>query len=538
MELDMGGSFWRNLPLFKQMAMNNLLLKTHAVLNEIYKVTQNTKELKDLHKSILPLLMELGYSLKDEIYILSHERGKQDAWNDVLHSGSLKIKNTGKLEIFLDHERALKIKDAAKYFSNALPIQAKGGIAVKLSHHYDYLFLYRVENDFVKVFFDIVFNVFAAISHFLASGEENARLKEQIELLKKQIMEVNDQLAEAEKNLKRRLHEIDQLFQVSNELFGMVERENLINTALLIIVGQLGADSTFALLLNPETNTYSDFFSKGFGIEQQTFSLEKDHPLVKYFRDGGDILHFEEIQLDSSKADILPFFTETKAQMVAPLIVDGDLIGILGCGEKLFGGAYDAIDKRIFKVLMNTITIAFKNLFIYEKVSEESLVDKNTGLPNRKYFESRIEEEKSRAKRQKSTLGLFLIMPDTKDVFLSALEQNDLQSLERKMAQKLKGVVRKQDFLALVEPATFALISPGIQEENMYAVVERIKNALEPFSVEESTFQTKELNFEIERYLYPDKEVEFDDRLQLLIKSKEDGTEGDESEFLDLDFNI
>ncbi len=534
----MGGSFWRNLPLFKQMAMNNLLLKTHAVLNEIYKTARNTKELKDLHKAILPLLMELGYPLKDEIYILSHERGKQDVWNDVLHSGSLKIKNTGKLEIFLDHERALKIKDAAKYFSNSLPIHVKGGIAVKLSHHYDYLFLYREENDFVKVFFDIVFNVFAAISHFLVSGEENARLKEQIELLKKQVVEVNDQLAETEKHLKRRLHEIDQLFQVSNELFGMVERENLINTALLIIVGQLGADSTFALLLNPETNTYSDFFSKGFGIEQQTFSLGKDHPLVKYFRDGGDILHFEEIQLENSKAEILPFFTETKAQMVAPLIVDGDLIGILGCGEKLFGGTYDVIDKRIFKVLMNTITIAFKNLFIYEKVSEESLIDKNTDLPNRKYFESRIEEEKSRAKRQKSPLGLFLILPENKEVLLGALEQNDLQSLERKMAQKLKGVVRKQDFLALVEPATFALISPGIQEENMFAVIERIKNALEPFPVEESVFQSKELKFEVERYLYPDKEVEFEDRLQMLIRSNENGMKDDENEFLDLDFNI
>ena len=68
---------------------------------------------------------------------------------------------------------------------------------------------------------------------------------------------------DAEKNLKRRLHEIDQLFQVSNELFGMVDRENLINTALLIIVGQLGADSTFALLLNEEDETYSDFYSKG-----------------------------------------------------------------------------------------------------------------------------------------------------------------------------------------------------------------------------------------------------------------------------------
>ncbi len=534
----MASAMWRNFPVVKHKIINQLLLRTHAVLSQIQKTYYEQKDSKDLHKTILPLLVELAFPLKDEIYVMRHERGKGDVWSDLLRSTNVKMKNTNKLEIFLDHDPALKITNMSKYFGSPLPVDAQGGIAFKLNHSHDYLFLYKKADEFIKSFFEIIFNTFSALAWFFAAGQENSSLREQIELLKKQVIEVNDRLTDAEKNLKRRLHEIDQLFQVSNELFGMVDRENLINTALLIIVGQLGADSTFALLLNEEDETYSDFYSKGFGIEQQDFSLDKNHPLVIYFRDGGDILFYEEIQYKSDMVNILPFFNETKAQMVAPLIIDGQLIGILGCGEKLFGGAYDSIDKRIFRVLMNTITLAFKNQFLYQKVSEESFIDENTGLPNVKYFEKRMDEEKSRAKRQKSSLGLFIIHPLEGDVLAKQLEKNDVLAIERKAAKKLQPIIRKQDFLSIVEPVTFALVSPGIKEEAMFSVIERIKKALEPFAVDEKIHPDRELHFEVEKYIYPEKEIDFELTLGRFLKKEDEEETGGEDLLTDLDFNF
>jgi len=531
-------AIWRNLPFVKYKLLNELLLKTHAVLGQIQKICYKPQNSQELYKTLLPLFVELAFPLKEQIFVFSHERGQGDEWTDLLNSGNLKFKNTNKLEIFLDHEPALKLNNLTKYFATPLPVEAKGGLAFKLTHGHDYLFLYKKADAFIKAYFEILFNTFSALAKYLAINSENAVLKEQIELLKKQIIEVNDRLTEAEKNLKRRLHEIDQLFQVSNELFGMVDRENLINTALLIIVGQLGADSTFALLHNEETEAYSDFYSKGFGIEQQNFSLDKNHPLIVYFRNGGDILFHEDIQFKDSKEDILPFFQETKAQMVAPLIVDGELIGILGCGEKLFGGAYDSIDKRIFRVLMNTITLAFKNQFLYQKVSDESFIDENTGLPNRRYFEKRMAEEKSRAKRQKNNLGLFIIHPAETDSLLKKLDKNLVQSIERKASKKLQPIIRMQDFLAIVAPATFALVAPGIEEEAMFPVIDRVKNALEPFAVDEKIHPDRELRFEIERYIYPQKEVEFELVLNRFLKKEEDEKENDTDLLTDLDFNF
>ncbi len=534
----MASAIWRNFPVIKHKIINQLLTKTHAVLSQIQKTSFEQQGSKELHKTLLPLLVELAFPLKNEIFVFSHERGKGDLWSDLLNSGTVKMKGTNKLEIFLDHDPALKITNLSKYFTSPFAVDASGGIAFKLNHQYDYLFLYKRADEFVKSYFDILFNTFSALSKFLTVNDENATLKEQIDLLKKQIIEINDRLTDAEKNLKRRLHEIDQLFQVSNELFGMVDRENLINTALLIIVGQLGADSTFALFLNEETDTYSEFYSKGFGIEQQNFEIDKNHPLIIYFREGGDILFYEDIQFKSGKNDILPFFQETKAQMVAPLMIDGQLIGILGCGEKLFGGTYDSIDKRIFRVLMNTITLAFKNQSLYQKVSEESFLDDNTGLPNARYFEKRMDEEKSRAKRQKSSLGLFIIRPVEADILLKNLDKNNIQSIERKVTKKLQPIVRMQDFLALIAPTTFALVAPGIEEEAMFSVIDRVKKALEPFAVDEKIHPDRELHFEVEKYIYPQKEVEFEVILNQYLKKDEEEKQDGEDLLTDLDFNF
>ena len=534
----MASAKWRNFPVVKHKIIKKLLLKTHAVLSQIQKTCFEQQGSKELHKTLLPLLVELAFPIKDEILVLSHERGKGDMWSDLLNSTNIKMKNSNKLEIFLDHDPAIKITNLTKYFGSPLSVDAVGGIVFKLSHRYDYLFLYKRADEFIKSYFEILFNSFSALARLLTVGDENVALKEQIELLKKQIIEVNDRLSDAEKNLKRRLHEIEQLFQVSNELFGMVDRENLINTALLIIVGQLGADSTFALLLNKESDTYSEFYSKGFGIEQQNFLLDKNHPLIIYFREGGDILFHEDIQFKTGKDDILPFFAETKARMVAPLIINGQLIGILGCGEKLFGGAYDSIDKRIFRVLMNTITLAFKNQLLYQKVSEESFLDENTGLPNTKYFEKRMKEEKSRAKRQKNSLGLFIIRPLDADILLKELDKNGIQSIERKVSKKLQPIVRMQDFLALIEPATFALVAPGIKEEAMFSVLERIKKVLEPFAVDEKIHPDRELHFEVEKYIYPQKEIEFELVLNRYLKEEEEKKESGEDLLTDLDFNF
>ncbi len=529
---------WRKLPLFKQFAINKIIAGTHSVLSEIYKIVQGDTPAKDVHKAILPLLIELTYPLKNEIDVLAHERGRVDEWEHLLDSMPYKLKNTNKLENALDRRFAFKIYTFSKYFSPPFPFEIQGGLAFKFNNRYDYLILYKEENNFIKTYFEILYTVFSAMALYWASKSENQSLKEQTEFIKKQLLESNEKLTEAEKTLKRRIHEIDQLFQVSNELFAIVDRDNLINTALLIMVGQLGCDSTFALLLNESKDAYSQFYSKGFGIEHTDIELAKDDPIINYFKNGGDILYFDEIKFKNDMTALMPFFQESKAYMVAPLVVDEHLIGIIACGEKLFGGDYDNVDKRIFRVLMNTITLSFKNLFVYEEATGDSFIDKNTGIANKKYFEKRIREEKSRTKRQKSTLGLLTIRPKDSDTLFQKLDHNTIQSLARKIAGKLEPVVRTEDFLAYIEQGTFVLVAPGVKEETIPTVVERILETLEPFKVAREIHPDQELHFEIDALIYPDKEEEFERAVDKLLKKEVEPKTSGEDIFSDLDFNL
>ncbi len=531
-------NFWLKVPVAKYLVRDALLMRTQTLLNEMFKNAREAQSAEDAYKVLLPLLTDLVLPFQKQVDLLHHQRGQGDDWHHLISKEKLVLKKSLKLETLLDHQFAVKIVNVNKYFTPPEGFAVQGGIAFKLDNRHDFLLTYRKADVFLKEVVDLIFGSLYNLALFLNYKDQNRSLSEQVALIKKQLVQANQQAQEAEKILKKRLHEIDQIFQVSNELFAISDRENLINTALLTLVGQLGCDSTFALLEDERSGDFSRFYSKGFGIEQHRFQLKGDSPIVRYFKNGGDILYYPKLDLHGTHSELMPFFSESHAKMVAPLVVDGKLIGIIGCGEKLFGGDYDSIDQRIFRVLMNTVSLAFKNQFIYEQAAGESFIDKNTGIPNKKFFERKIEEEKSRAKRQKSNLAMMIIQPVEAERWFTGLEQNLKSSLERKIVNRLLPVVRTEDFLAYLDEATYVLVMAGVTDETIGIVEERMRKALEPFEVEKNIHPDQKLEFELQTVIYPDQEEEFEAVLGRFYKRPEKEKSADEEFFSDLDFNL
>ena len=206
------------------------------------------------------------------------------------------------------------------------------------------------------------------------------------------------------------------------------------------------------------------------------------------------------------------------------------------CGEKVFGGEYDLMDKRIFKVLSNTINLAFTNLQVYEKAVGEAFVDKNTGIPNKKYFAKRLQEEKSRVLRQNVTLGLLTITLQNPQI-LNQLNDNQINQLDRLIVQKLAPTVRTEDFLSYIEPATLALLMPDISEETIAIAIKRFQEALNqiPFT---DYFPEQEITFVFKFAIYPDQEEEFNKMEELLTEQLVDHEQDDEGEDFISDFDF
>ncbi|EHO40327.1 diguanylate cyclase [Caldithrix abyssi DSM 13497] len=529
-------TLWK-VPVVKHAIKNKILQQSHTVFNKMVKDYLEGAPNIDKAKNFVALLRELVYPFKNDIHVLWNSNGNANAWRDLTESLNYVIKNSVRLKMMIDRQLVLKLKPINKFIVPPEGLAIDEAFAFKLGQNDYFLFTHHSNDDFIRQIFKNFYYQFYVMAIALNAGLEKKRLTDQIQRLKNQLLESTEKISEVEKNLKKRMHEIDQIFQVSNELFTIHDREGLINTALLTLVGQLGCDRAFILLKNKDGETFSDFYSKGFGSEQNVYKLENSDALARYFESGGEILYTDEMKFKGEAADLIPFFKETGARMVAPVMANKKLIGIMACGEKLFGGDYDLIDKRIFKVLSNTINLAFTNLQVYEQVASESFVDKNTGLANKKYFEQRVQEEKSLMLRQNSTLGLLVMRFKNADEIFNHLEEHQINRLDRIVIQRISPVVRTEDFLALIESGKYALLMPGITDETIHIAMNRFKEKMASLTLPDE-FHLKEIEFEFEFAIFPDQEEAFEEKVIQLLGKKEEKTENGEDFFTDLDFNV
>ncbi len=527
---------WK-LPVVKHAIKNKILLQDHHVFNKIVKSFLESDQSQLATDVISAQIKELVYPFRDDLNILYFMNEDADTWIDLIENLKYRMKNTAKLRMIIDKHLALKLKPLQKFLTPPEGVIVNEAFAFKLGRDQYFVFSHHSDDSFVKDMFNNFYYQFVVLAQSLNSKQEKFNLSAQIEHLQNELDKSNDKVLEMEKKLKKRIHEIDQIFEVSNELFTIHDRGGLINTALLTLVGQLGCDSAFLLLRNEKDGDFNEFHAKGFGVEQNSYQLEHSHPLIQYFENGGEILYYDETRFRGELAELLPFIKETKARMIAPVMANEKLIGIMVCGEKLFGGSYDPVDHRIFKVLSNTVNLAFTNLQVYEKAAGDSFVDKNTGIANRKYFEKRVQEEKSRVLRQNSSLGMLTIQLQNLQL-LEKLDENQRNQFDRLMAQQLSSVVRTEDFLAYLEPGSMVLLMPGITDETIGIALTRFKNTLDKLELPDD-LPLEEVAFNFDFVIFPEQEEKFEKMLdQLVVKEVEEEPGKGEEFFSDLDFGL
>lgn len=105
--------------------------------------------------------------------------------------------------------------------------------------------------------------------------------------------------------------------------------------------------------------------------------------------------------------------------------------------------------------------------------------DELTGLHNRKYLHERLEAEISRAKRYQTKLSCLLFDIDFFKVVNDMYGYDWGDVLLRSLAEKLKGLIRKEDVLTRYGDEEFLLVLPNTSEENAFLFAERFRRDIE-----------------------------------------------------------
>ena len=186
-------------------------------------------------------------------------------------------------------------------------------------------------------------------------------LQEQIELLRTSL----HQAERIQTELDRRVYYLKTLYDVSRDIFGSVEYEQILKNFLMMTMGNFGVAEGFILTVEILSKEINGFVSVGF----------QDDDISLLRAGGSEILLSDELfksiqnETDLKSQRLLP-----SAMICAlPFNVDTNCKGLLGLGSKLVGESYNTDDEELLDTLVNNLVVALKNARSFEAIKNLNL---------------------------------------------------------------------------------------------------------------------------------------------------------------------
>lgn len=135
-------------------------------------------------------------------------------------------------------------------------------------------------------------------------------------------------------------------------------------------------------------------------------------------------------------------------------------------------------DRRALTLLADQAAVAIENARLHELVSLQALTDALTNLPNRRAFDTRLDDEIRRAERYKHPFAMAMMDMDgfkkVNDTFGHPVGDETLTRLGAVMRE----AIRDTDFIARMGGDEFALVLPETQRDEAEKVAAKIKQAV------------------------------------------------------------
>jgi diguanylate cyclase (GGDEF)-like protein len=171
----------------------------------------------------------------------------------------------------------------------------------------------------------------------------------------------------------------------------------------------------------------------------------------------------------------------TDSFMIIPLVADGACLGVVAVTDRLDGRAFDGEQLAAARLLAAPAALALARARLDATLvdaTRAATVDPLTGLFNRRYFESRLEAELGRARRQNQDLALLMVDIDDFKRINDTYGHLRGDRVLKDVADLIRSGIRIFDVCARFGGEEFAIIMPGANVRTATQVAERIRGLL------------------------------------------------------------
>jgi diguanylate cyclase (GGDEF)-like protein len=218
------------------------------------------------------------------------------------------------------------------------------------------------------------------------------------------------------------------------------------------------------------------------------FSVKIQNPLFQQMINDRQVIVLEASTLGDPLLVNLMESSGISASAIAPMFAAGKFLGVIAAnfqGESAPASVHDPDLHERLSGLADQAATAIQNLELLEKVSHMAWHDDLTGLPNRRLFEDRVEQELVRSRRVGEPVCMFFVDLDNFKTVNDTYGHASGDMLIQQVAQRLVETVRSQDTVARVGGDEFAILLPGLVDQlSINQLAERTLDAVHtPFDI-------------------------------------------------------
>jgi len=168
----------------------------------------------------------------------------------------------------------------------------------------------------------------------------------------------------------------------------------------------------------------------------------------------------------------------TKNCVIAPLICQERVVGVLNLADKHQGGQFSPEDIRLIELLSQLVGASVGNIKLFEKTQRQATTDGLTGLANHKRFYEILEKELWRSRRYGGRISLIMMDIDNLKKINDLHGHRTGDKVIKKISNKIKECIRQIDTAARYGGDEFAVILPNTSLTDAVVVAERMVNAV------------------------------------------------------------
>jgi len=165
---------------------------------------------------------------------------------------------------------------------------------------------------------------------------------------------------------------------------------------------------------------------------------------------------------------------ETKNCLIAPLICNNRVIGVLNLADKIEDERFSSEDVALIELLSQLVGASIGNIKLFEKMQKQATTDGLTGLVNHKRFYDILEKELWRSRRYGGPISLIMIDIDNLKKINDTHGHRAGDKVLKRISNKIKECIRQIDTAARYGGDEFAVILPNTSIDHAVVAAKRM----------------------------------------------------------------